>query len=87
MVRQSGITVLAYSAASLTMGTVYSFRVEAQNSYGYSTYSSEVSVLAAAVPSTPAAPTTAISGSNVVISWSQPLENGSAITSYTVTIR
>jgi hypothetical protein len=69
------------------MGTVYSFRVEARNSYGYSTYSTEVSVLAASVPSQPAAPTTTVSGSNIVISWSLPSTNGSPIESYTITIR
>merc|ERR1711937_107488 len=45
VVRQEGVSTTAYSAASLSMGTVYSFRVEARNAYGYSTYSSEVSVL------------------------------------------
>jgi hypothetical protein len=69
------------------MGTTYSFRIEARNTYGYSAYSSEVSVLAAAVPSTPSAPSTAMSGTNVIISWTLPLENGSSVSSYTVTIR
>jgi len=52
-VRQDGISQKSYTAASVLMGTVYSFRVEARNSYGFSAYSSEVSVLAAAIPSTP----------------------------------
>jgi len=49
------------------MGTVYSFRVEARNAYGYSTYSAEVSVLAATIPATPSPPTSTISGSWVLI--------------------
>ena len=38
-------------------------------------------------PSTPAAPTTVISGSNVVINWAAPANGGSAITGYDVEIR
>lgn len=56
-------------------------------SYGVSVYSVSLSVLTAQLPDTPAAPTTAISGSNVVISWNQPFTGGSPITSYTIMIR
>lgn len=69
------------------MGTVYSFRVEARNSYGYSAFSAEVSVLAAAVPSTPSPPSTEVSGSWIIIRWSEPATNGSPIQSYTISIR
>jgi len=40
-----------------------------------------------AAPSTPAAPTTTISGSNVMINWVTPADGGSTITGYEVTIR
>ena len=86
-VRQSGISQKSYTSASVTMGTVYSFRVEARNAYGYSAYSAEVSVLAAAVPSTPSAPSTEVSGSWIIIRWSEPATNGSPIQSYTISIR
>lgn len=66
-IRQSGLSTLSYTASSLTAGTIYSFRVEARNAYGFSEYSQEVSVLAASKPSTPIAPTTTIDGSNVII--------------------
>lgn len=69
------------------MGTVYSFRIEARNAYGYSAYSAEVSVLAAAIPATPSPPVTEISGSWVIIRWSEPSINGSPIQSYTISIR
>jgi hypothetical protein len=36
----------------------------------------------ATVPTAPAAPTTAISGTNVVINWVAPADGGSAITGY-----
>lgn len=87
VVRQEGLSTLSYTAASVQMGTVYSFRVEARNAYGYSSFSSEVSILAASVPSQPSAPTTYVSGDSVVIQWSEPSTNGSPIESYTITIR
>jgi hypothetical protein len=37
-------------------------------------------------PSVPAAPTTVISGTNVIINWVAPANGGSAITAYTVAI-
>lgn len=87
VVRQSGLSTLSYSASSLITGTVYQFRVEARNAYGYSLYSTEVSVLAASPPSTPIAPSTAISGSNVVVTWSKPTENGAPVESYSIAFR
>lgn len=85
--RQSGLSTLSYSASSLTTGEVYQFRVEARNAYGFSAFSTEVSVLAASPPSTPIAPTTAISGSNIVVSWQEPTENGATIESYKIYFR
>jgi hypothetical protein len=87
VVRQEGVSTEAYTAASLSMGTVYSFRVEARNAYGYSVYSAEVSVLAATVPSTPSPPTSTIAGSWVIINWNEPSPNGSPMQSYTISIR
>jgi len=49
--------------------------------------SNKVSILAAEKPAKPAAPTTVISGSNVMIDWVAPNANGSPITSYTITIK
>ena len=69
------------------MGVTYTFRVEARNAYGYSEYSAEVSVLAAGPPSTPHAPATAVSGSDIVVTWPEPATNGAAITAYTIYVR
>lgn len=85
--RQSGLSTLSYTASSLTAGTVYSFRVEARNNYGYSEYSAEVAVLAASKPDTPIAPTTTVSGSYIIVQWLEPEINGSPIESYTISIR
>ena len=49
--------------------------------------SNKVSILAAEKPAKPAAPTTVISGSNVMIDWVAPNANGSPITSYLITIK
>jgi hypothetical protein len=83
----TGITLSSYTATSLTLGTNYEFTVEARNQFGYSSISSTFSILHAIAPSQPTAPTTSVSGSNIVISWNLPTENGSSVTSYLVTIR
>jgi len=51
----TGITATSYSTtATLTANTVYKFKVESRNSYGYSTsFSNEVSIRAAAIPTAP----------------------------------
>ena len=44
-------------------------------------------IIPATVPSTPSAPTTVNSGTNVLINWVAPANGGSAITGYTVLIQ
>lgn len=56
----------------LTAGIVYSLRVQARNLVGYSDYSAFANILAAEEPDAPEAPTTTISGSNVIIDWNEP---------------
>ena len=58
----------------------------ARNAYGSGQYSSEITILSAQVPETPDPPTTAISGSYVIIDWNAPVSGGSSISSYTVYI-
>jgi hypothetical protein len=84
----SGITTTSYTASSLTADVVYTFKVTARNLVGLGTDSSEVAIRAAAIPSVPAAPTTAVNTNvSVTISWVAPSNGGSAITTYTVAIR
>jgi hypothetical protein len=82
----SGIKTLSYTATSLVLGTTYEFTVESRNSIDYSEPSSSLTILHAIPPATPGAPTTTNSGTDVVIDWSEPDNNGAAITSYTVLI-
>lgn len=81
------MTQTSYTVSGLTLGTTYLFTVEARNTNGYSTESSEVTILHAMAPETPSTPTSSNSGTNVLIDWNAPSDNGSTISSYTITIR
>jgi hypothetical protein len=78
----TGVTTTSYTVTSLTLGITYEFTVEARNSLGYSLESDSVIIFHATAPDIPSAPTTTNSGTNIVISWTAPSENGSVITSY-----
>lgn len=81
------VTSESYTATGLTPGNTYKFKVQSRNSVGYSTYSNEVSVLAAQVPDQPATPTTTVSFETVVVVFSAPYNGGSTITEYQILIR
>jgi hypothetical protein len=67
---------------------MYNFKIEARTLVGFSEYSTEITIRAAAKPNTPAEPvTTVVSNTNVVITWAAPFNGGSPITSYTILIR
>jgi len=86
--RQVGITGTSATLESFNLGTTYTFRVKSRNVFDYSVgYSDEVSILAAKNPEKPTAPTTTVSGPNVIIDWIAPYDNGSPITGYKVLIR
>ena len=70
-----------------TLGTSYVYAIDAHNVIDWSGVSpNSSSVIPAQVPSTPTAPTASRSTSTVTITWSAPSANGSAITSYVITI-
>ena len=84
---EADITTLPYLAVSLTPGTTYSFKVEARNAFGYSSPSASVEILAAEVPARPAAPSTVLQDTNILIGWGAPSAQGSPIISYEIQIR
>ena len=84
----TAVTTPSFTASSLVANTIYTFKIEARNAVGYSDFSSEVSVRAAARPSTPTAPTTSvILNTSVVLTWLAPFNGGSPLTAYSITLR
>ncbi len=84
----SGLSGPAYTTFGRIPDAIYTFKIQARNLVGFSSFSSEVVIRAAARPSTPVAPTTSvISNTAVTVLWTPPNNGGSAITSYTVWIQ
>src|SRR2546426_948620 len=87
LVANTGSTATTYSDTGLTHTTTYTYRVSAINSVGTGSPSSTTSATTfAAAPSPPSALTaTAVSSSQVTLSWTAPSDNGgSAITGYMI---
>jgi titin len=78
----------SYTATGLTTGASYSFRYRVRNEVGWSANPSPVlATYAAVAPGQISAPTTAISGLNVAITWTAPTAGGLPITAYKVYIK
>jgi large repetitive protein len=70
----------------LVNGTSYTFRVTARNAAGPSALSpASNAVIPAGVPFAPVAPTAAAGNNQATVSFSEPANNGSPVTGYTVT--
>ena len=82
----SNLAATSYLVTGLSVGDLYKFKVEARNAFGYSEFSDVVEILAAQIPDKPDAPVTTFDRTTVVISWTAPFEQGSAITGYRVYI-
>ena len=89
----SGITATSYTTtAVLTPNTVYTFKVKSNNAYGLSlTYSNDVSIRAASVPTKPLtfANDAAVTASGIVgLKWTVPSsDGGSPVVDYKISIR
>jgi titin len=84
------LTSLTYTKTSLSAGATYKFKVSARNSIGTGSLSSEFTIVAATIPSTPAAPTTAYDGTTdtVTIDFNPPTDDGGlTITGYVIQIQ
>jgi hypothetical protein len=68
VVLDDAVTVKEYTTSvSLIAGETYKFKVEARNEVGYSSFSSEIAILAATYPDPPLAPSTTINGDTVIV--------------------
>src|SRR3989454_401919 len=86
MVSNSGSTTTTYSDTGLAAGTTYTYRVSAINSVGTGSPSNSASATTLAVAPSP--PTglaaTAVSSSQISLSWAAPNNGGSAIAGYKI---
>src|SRR5207302_10292469 len=82
----SASTATTYSDIGLAAGTAYTYRVSAINSVGSSLPSNNASATTLAVaPSPPMGlAATAVSSSQISLSWTAPNNGGSAITGYKI---
>jgi hypothetical protein len=87
VVLAASVTGLEYTATGLTFGETYTFKLEAQNAFGYSAYSEEIAILCAARPEKPEAPTSTVVNDYVIVNWDTPVDNGMPITGYNVFFR
>jgi hypothetical protein len=89
LVGQDGSNYLRTSyllVAGVNSGTTYTFRLRARNKWGLGGYSDTVDIEASTTPGQVASPTTSISGSHVLITWTEPANYGSAISAYRIQI-
>jgi hypothetical protein len=68
----SGLVAKQHLDTSLSVGGLYSYKIEARNAFGYSEFSETIQILAAQVPDKPLAPTTTFDRTTVKIEWTAP---------------
>ena len=86
-VNVNGATATSGTVTGLTNGTAYTFTVTATNGIGTSSPSSPSSaVTPSTVPDAPQITNVEAGNASAVITWSDPSNEGSAITGYTVTV-
>lgn len=78
--------VTQFTVTGLTEGSNYSFKYAGKNIFGTGDFSDPVTFTAAEKPSQVTGIETENSGTDVVITWDQPADNGDDISAYTVTI-
>jgi hypothetical protein len=73
-----------YTVSGVSGGSTYRFKVRAKNIYGFGSFSTELVVTPSDVPGKASIPTTANSGTAVVVSWTAPNSHSSTIDAYAV---
>ena len=81
------VTARSVVITGLTFGTTYHFKVQAENDFSLSEFSSVLSLVAATTPAAPLLPITSVVADRVIINWTQPSARGNPITGYKVYIR
>ncbi|TNV75036.1 hypothetical protein FGO68_gene6423 [Halteria grandinella] len=74
------------ATAGIVGGTTYKVRVRSLNKHGWGPWASVVNIRAAAVPNAPPSVSTTNSTLWIIISWTEPFNNGLNITQYKVEI-
>jgi hypothetical protein len=83
----SDITLTSVTVEGLTFGLTYIFKVQSQNDFDLSDYSSELTLLCATMPLVPSAPSTTTLNANVIVDWTASSDQGTPITAYKVYLR
>ena len=81
---------MKFTKVGLSAGQIYKFKVSTRNSIGIGALSSEFTIVAATIPSSPAAPSTAYDGvsDSVTIDFNPPTDDGGlTITGYLISIQ
>ena len=86
-VAATGVTSTSYTVTGLTAGKTYELKVEARNSYDYSSSSSILTLLCAFIPDSPTIITTLNVNDKFSVTWNEPVANGSPITAYKILIK
>ena len=82
----SNLAAKSYLVTGLSVGSTYTFKIQARNAFGYGPFSDVVLILAAQIPDQPLAPTTTFDRTTVLIQWTEPFNQGSEITGYEIHI-
>lgn len=69
-------------SSGIVAGTDYQFQVRAINIYGNGAFSSAFTITASDVPDQPDEVVTAVSGTDVTFTWTEPADNSDAVTGY-----
>jgi large repetitive protein len=88
VVLEETVTEQYYTTSiDLMQGQTYKFKVQAKNDVGFSSLSSELSILAAQYPEAPTDISTYFTGTSVIIKWAAAYNGGTAITAYDIEIQ